>query len=347
MALFLILLLFLCCYQMKLVPVKEFNREYISKNSTTAIKGIFTFLVFMTHFADCSSSNTILDTPYLIMRSHMGQLVVTMFLFYSGFGIYESIKKRGDDYLKSFPKNRLLKTLLHFDCAVILFYIVGTLMGQRFTLTKFLLSLMGWSSLGNSNWFIFAILMQYIMVYCSFKIFRNRKILALVFVTVLSCFYILIMLRYKERSWYDTAFCLPFGLWYSFCKEKIESLVMKNNIYYYSSLITVMVIFAVLYLKRGNLVLFELCAMLFALMIVMFTMKVKIGNKMLYWLGNHVFSIYILQRIPMMVFKKVDFISSNFFVFFIVCFVITVIMSEYFDKLIKIIDSIIFKISRK
>lgn len=342
MTVFLFLLLILSCYQMKLVPVKEFNREYVSRNSTTAIKGIFVFLVFMTHFVSYGSSNSVLDTPYFIMRDYMGQLVVVMFLFYSGFGIYESIKFKGIDYLKSFPKNRFFKTLLHFDCAVVLFFIVGILLGKKFTITNFLLSFTGWSSLGNSNWFIFTILIQYIIVYISFIIFRDKKILALVLITVLSGVYILIMLSFKESWWYDTAFCLPFGLWYSFFKEKVENIVMKNNLFYYTSLIIVILVFAGLHLKRGNLALYELCAVFYALLIVMFTMKVKTGNKILYWFGNHVFSIYILQRIPMMIFKEVDFISSNFYVYFIVCFAITVIISVYFDKILKIIDNKIF-----
>ena len=39
----------------------------------------------------------------------------------------------------------------------------------------------------------------------------------------------------------------------------------------------------------------------FALIVILLTMKVKIDNKCLRWLGKQAFSIYILQRIAMIV----------------------------------------------
>ena len=43
----------------------------------------------------------------------MGQLVVVMFLFYSGYGIGESYKKKGVNYVQQMPVHRILTTLLN------------------------------------------------------------------------------------------------------------------------------------------------------------------------------------------------------------------------------------------
>ena len=81
---------------------------------------------------------------------------------------------------------------------------------------------------------------------------------------------------------------------------------------------------------------------LFMALIVLFTMKVKIGNAVLSFFGSHVFSIYILQRIPMIIFSKLGLDSYNKYLFVVLCFIITVIMAVAFDKLTDRLDSAVF-----
>ena len=71
------------------------NESYLSKNDTLPIKGFFVALVLFRHVRDyITLSNNVLDTSFSIVESSMGQLIVAMFLFYSGYGIYESYKFR-------------------------------------------------------------------------------------------------------------------------------------------------------------------------------------------------------------------------------------------------------------
>lgn len=41
-----------------------------------------------------------------------GQLIVVMFLFYSGYGVMESVRSKGTAYIKSIPFKRVLSTLV-------------------------------------------------------------------------------------------------------------------------------------------------------------------------------------------------------------------------------------------
>ncbi len=43
MFIFLIILSWICIYGLKICPVKEFNTGYMSKDNTTAVKGIFVY----------------------------------------------------------------------------------------------------------------------------------------------------------------------------------------------------------------------------------------------------------------------------------------------------------------
>lgn len=345
MFIFLIILSWICIYGMKISPVKQFNQNYISRDNTTAVKGIFVFLVFMSHFIQYYEMSTVFDNPYKFVRVFLGQLVVVMFLFYSGYGIYESVKRKGTDYIKSFPTNRVLKTLLHLDLAVMLFFILNLITGKPMTVEKVLWSLIGWKNIGNSNWFMFTILVLYLVIYLAFMIFKKHKVFALVFTTVLTFGYIAIMRHGFELAayWYNTSLCLPLGLWYSFFKEKIEKIVMKNNITWFITTALCAAVFLFCHLHKREFGIYLLWTLSFTLLVVFVTMKVELGNKALYWLGNHVFSVYILQRLPMSVFDSIEAISSNRYLFFILSFVVTVIISEIFDRATGALDKVLFK----
>lgn len=346
---FLILVVFswICVYNMKIAPVNGFNTGYLSRRDTTAVKGIFVLMVFMSHFTQYYRMSTAFDNPYNWLKSNSGQTVVVMFLLYSGYGIYESVKKKGTDYIKSFPKNRCLKTLLHLDAAVLIYLVFDLLTGQKVTLPNLLLSFVAWKGIGNSNWFMFLIIVQYVLVFISFTVFRKKKINALILETVLSVLFMVVVQRFKQPWWYNTALCFPLGMWFSFFKDKIEKAVMKNNITYAAAFAVTAGIFLLGYLKRREFVFYEIWMLTFALVIVLVTMKVSFGNKVLEWLGNHVFSIYIFQRIPMIFFEDISAVSGNRYLYFAVCFIITLVISGLFDKVTGIVDGKIFPVKSK
>lgn len=333
----------ICVYSMELKIGKDFNKEYISLKHTTAVKGIFVFLVFVSHFLQYCSGSDEFAAVDNIMKKYTGQMIVVMFLFYSGYGIVESIKKKGADYVKSFPVQRCLKVLFHFDLALILFYIMGRCYGSQWDLKKILLSLIGWESIGNSNWFIFAIIVLYFIVFISFIIFRKNKLLATILATALTVGYIFLLRGVKEPWWYNTALCLPLGMWYSLGKEKIEAFVMKNNFFFWLTVAVTGAVYVFSFENKSNPAIYIIWSFAFTFMVVLGTMRMNIGNKVLYWLGNHVFSVYILQRIPMRIFSDFEVISSNPYLYFALSLAVTVIISELFDRFTGVLDKKIFK----
>lgn len=86
---------------------KFFQNEYLDRNTTTAINGIFVVLVIFSHYAQYANFEGVYDEPYLMLREHLNQMIVATFLFYSGYGMMESFKRKGTHYLKKFPRNLL------------------------------------------------------------------------------------------------------------------------------------------------------------------------------------------------------------------------------------------------
>ncbi len=126
MAVFLILLLLVFFYDVQ-IAYKGGYSDFLSKSKADAIKGIFIVIVFINHIKEYyiqagADMSAWYDKAFFLPASALGQLMVVMFLFYSGYGVAESIKKKGEAYIRKIPKRRVLGTLVNFDVTVVVFY---------------------------------------------------------------------------------------------------------------------------------------------------------------------------------------------------------------------------------
>lgn len=349
MTIFLLLIIIISLWQIKFPkPVLSgINNNYLEISRTNSIKGIFILLVFLSHARNYISayaeySQNPLNGIYDIFQNHLGQGVVIMFFFYSGYGVMESIKKKGTNYINAIPKKRFAKTLINFDIAVIIFILLNLCLStlKNYTIPKVLLSFIGWESVGNSNWYIFAMLVMYLITYASFKIFKNKYHCAATLVTVLTVAYIIVLSFFKDAWWFDTVFLYPLGIWYSLSKEKVEAFVKKKPINYYAVFLLCFGVFVVSHLLRGNIFLYEISQIALCAIVVAVTMKIDINNKVINFLGSNLFEIYILMRIPMTV--LLHFGITDTFPFVLISLAVTIVLAVLFKNLLGFIDSKIF-----
>lgn len=326
---------------------KDFNKDYLSRENTTCIKGIFILIVFYSHLCTYMAYQPSKDGVMMFVRNFLGQLMVTMFLFYSGYGVYESIKKKKDKYINSIPKKRVLKTLINFDIAVLTFAIINYIMGVSYGLKETLLAFTGWGCIGNSNWYIFAILCLYITTYASFTIFEKdyKKALMLNWVLTIPTMIAICVYRGPGYSYcYNTLICYPLGLTYSYYKDAINKLMFNNKKYIIVLLLTLISFMAFKKLDLTNTVNYSLLSIAFVILIVLVTMKINLKSPILKWCGDNLFWLYILQRIPMMILKRTGYVTGNAYRYALICFVATLIMSALYSKLTKILHEKILKI---
>ena len=119
---------------------KDFHDDFLSRESTQMINGIFVFLVFMTHFSSYVDEFFKVDSIYLMINKFLGQCVVTTFLFYSGYGITEQIKKDRLLYTKKLITSRFFSLWIKFIICVILYVILAIVMGNYPTIKQILFS---------------------------------------------------------------------------------------------------------------------------------------------------------------------------------------------------------------
>ena len=309
-----------------------FHSDYIALNRIQPVKGIFLLLVFLSHFVQYVELNGVWDAPYFEIRRFLGQLVVVPFLFYSGYGIAESIRVKGHSYVQNMPRKRLVKVLLQFDCAVILFLVLRYITGTTYSAKRILLTLLGWEGIGNSNWYIFAILFLYTATYISYVLFPRRHYLPLITLTILTSVFVLVMSRYKVDYWYNRTFAYVAGVWFSCFKKSFETVVLSNERNYRITLFLTGLLFLFLHSHWSSLVPYLATCVVFAVLVVLVTAKLQLRSPFLSYCGEHLFSLFILQRIPMIALNNTAI--ENFpYLFLLVSFGITVLLSFVFDKL--------------
>lgn len=302
--------------------------QSLSIQQCNAIKGISILLVFVSHANQYVNGHgygysMLGDQWFLAINEGIGQLCVVMFLFYSGYGTELSILNKGENYAKRIPKRRCLTTLLNFDVAVVVFLVVNLLIGRTVTLSKFCLALTGWESIGNSNWYIFDIILCYFISFLATRIAtsaRNRFLAILVLTLLLiGALYVL-----KPFWWYDTLLAYPAGALVAWRKDRFFKLARKR---YWVVLATSLLSFVLLInFGLAHVLTYNLASVMFAVLVVAITMRVRVENRVLVWLGVNLFPIYIYQRVPMMVTAELfpSFVASQAVLFCVICFAVTV-----------------------
>lgn len=346
MIVLIVLLLFISLYGMR---ISSFHNDYMSLDSTNAIKGIFAVIILFSHLRQyIVLTDTFANNSYIGILKYIGQMMVTMYLFYSGFGLMESLRKK-TNYRQNFLKNRFLKILLHFDIAVLMYIILQLALGKVFPLSEYLGSLFGWYSVGNSNWFIFDILVLYLIFYFSMWFAEcfgsrlnkhsGRVVLIVALVSCLLLWYFLH--RIKGQSWWiDNIMAFPLGIGYSLYRDKIETWLRNGYNYYFIFFALTVILVAWRHFKGVDI--FGVCTCLFALWVILLSMKVKFDNKILQWLGVQAFAIYILQRLPMIFFASMG-INHNTLTYCLLVIPSVFIIAFIYTKFLKALDKQLFK----
>lgn len=326
--------LVLCVIGLKFDKNNQKTKDFLSRDMTTAINGIFVGIIFFSHFNSYVSFSNKWDLLYLdLVGNKLGQLMVCTFLFFSGFGIYESIKSK-TNYINSFFKNRFLKLFVQFAIIIFLYIILNMILGYEYPLSRILLSFIGFESIGNSNWYIFAMLYLYLATIISFKV--SKKNFDGIKVLLVLCFiYILLMDNLRGYvHWYNTIFCFPAGMLFSHFKNNI----MKSNSELRSYVFTLMLLIITLafgYLLRYNYLIYNIFSIVFVLLIIFLSMKFKVGNKMLAFLGKHTFTVYATQKLFFILFRDVGLLEYNLYIYFFVCLGCTLLLSHLLSILYK------------
>ena len=332
-----VLFLAFCCLLFKgsKLFINGFNKDFISKQQSTIINGFFALIVLFSHFSHYVNPESVFDVALVKLMNNISQLMVTTFLFFSGYGIFESIKNK-KDYLKNFLSHRLLPVWFNLSISVTLYLIMNLLFKIKYSTFSIIFAFTGYTNVGTSNWYIFITIILYLLTMFSFSnaISKGNYKRAILIFVLFSALFIGIFGLFMPNYFVNTLMCFSFGMIFSLLKDSTLPFIIKRYYIVFFALICIFVFMFVLkkQVKINNNIYYNLLSIIFVSCIIMFMLKVSFNNAFFEFLGRYVFWIYTLQRIPMIIFQN---IVHNNYLYFLICFSITLLLSFFADKLSK------------
>ena len=170
--------LILCILSFSNINIKGLNsffNDYMLLENTSSIKGIFVWMIFFRHYTDYLSKQKMKNKISISIDRALDQNIVSLFLFYSGYGINESYNEKGKNYINTLPVKSLV-LFLKAQIILLLFLLNNLLLGIKTSLKQYLFAIIFKSGIGNSYWFAFTIIMLYLYSFLCFHFIIKMKL---------------------------------------------------------------------------------------------------------------------------------------------------------------------------
>lgn len=280
----------------KVYKSSTFNENAYSLTQSKAIQGFAALAIMFHHLAQhtCASWLSYPKIKGLEPFLNIGYLMVGIFFFASGFGLYKSVKNK-DDYLKHFFKKRFLP--------LIYFYLVSNII--VFIVTK---------HFSTYTWFVYAIAVSYIGFYLAFRFIKNDHIAIIVTAIVAVAYvYVTDFVLGFETYWFNSSLLFIVGIIFAKYEKTLMELIKK---YYWVILIFLIAAFAFAFkkslkmdeylgssestyfdsvLKIKTALMQTLTALIFLLAIITVNLKVELKNGLLNKMGNITLGFYLIH----------------------------------------------------
>ena len=316
---------------------KEWNEEYTSLKQTRILKGVCALGVALHHMAQktCAPWN---EAKYIVhgldLFVPIGYLFVAVFLFCSGLGLYKSWKNR-PDYLRVFPRRRILPMVLAFYLSEIIYTLVRLAVGEKMDTAAILWYLSGFQMANYNAWYQIVIPFFYLAFYLSFR-FCRREGAAIGWVTLFTLAYTLLGACLDHHGagwmrgewWYNSIILFPLGMVFGKYEARVTAFLKKGYGFWLAlSFAAVFVLYHISVLaadkwwgyygenwgdplkvphRLGCCVSQWLVCVAFVAFWFLLLMKVRLGNKLLAMLGSVTLSFYLIHGL------FVDLFGFNF-----------------------------------
>ena len=304
--------------------LREWQEEPLSLDKSKAIQGFAAVAIIVHHLAQELAQ----DAGAIGFFTELGVLFVGIFFFFSGYGLYTSLKTK-ENYLKGFLKKRLVTILVPFYMCILVFTAAACICGTRFTPLQLLGVLSGWSLINQHMWYIVEIAILYIAFFLIYRLIKNRTAATV----VMSIFVIammagsLMLAHGKDMSasgwfqgewWYNSSFLFVIGIIVSKHLEGLRRIARKAYVILLLGLAALLVLLGpqTVYMLRRYSYWSEIpgedpryldkirclsvqlpwiiCFVLFLLLIMM---RVRFGNTVLKFLGSISLELYLIHNL--------------------------------------------------
>lgn len=268
------------------------------------------------------------DPGILLFMVDIGVCFVGMFFFFSGYGLYSSLRDK-PDYLKGFLRRRLPTVLVPFYMCNFVFILGSYLFGYKFKEGELVPYLTGAILMNSQMWYIVEILILYLLFYLVFRLIRNRNAACAVYF-ILTLILIGFSLRlghdtttptqglwFHGEWWYNTTLLMPAGILFAKWEKQILGFIRK---FYGIVLIVSVLMTAFLYKetmfmiqnkgywyewdgyagykeKVQTLAVQTPFVLVTVFTVIVILQKIEFGNKILDFLGSIALELYLIHNL--------------------------------------------------
>ena len=304
--------------------LREWQEEPLSLERSKVIQGFAAVAIIVHHL----SQELAQKAGTIGFFEGLGVLFVGIFFFFSGYGLYTSLKTK-ENYLKGFLKKRLVTILIPFYMCILVFVAAACICGEKFTPLQLLGVLSGWALINGHMWYIVEIAILYLAFFLIFRLIKNRTA-----ATVVMGIFVLAMMAgslmlchgadmsasgwFQGEWWYNSSFLFVIGIIFSKHSESIRKIARKA---YYLLLVVFAGLTAVLglqtaymlrkysywseipgqdpkYLDKIRCLSVQLpWIFVFVCFVLLLMMKVRFGNPVLKFLGSISLELYLIHNL--------------------------------------------------
>ncbi len=300
------------------------NDGFMSLSQSKAVQG-FCAICIMFHHIGQKRCAYWLDPQYIVPGLEVfvpiGYYFVGIFLFCSGFGLYKSYKEKAN-YLKGFFSRRVLPVIVGFYSTGFIFLIVRLLMGEKMSLPQLIFYITGLQLCNPTTWFVIVLPILYLGFYIAFKCCKNEKT-----ATWATCGFVVVytlmgtMIDHNNwwmrgEWWYNSVHFFSFGLLFARYEGAIMNKVKKHYVpYVVLAFISIFIFYFLseyaqavfsyygedfganfIVLRRWVCLLSQIAASsAFVFFVFMLGLKIKIGNKVLAFMGSITLEFYLIH----------------------------------------------------
>lgn len=307
-------LLVLLFWKAKPVRGKEWNEEFMSLGQTKALLGLCSVVIMFHHMSQKTCAPWLKSDVIVHGLDgfvNVGYLIVALFFFCSGYGIFKSYRTK-DNYFENFFIKRAFPILLMGFISGVLFFVARSLKDVPFSF-RTVFSIGGPSMLNEYGWYVIMILAMYLLFYLGFS--RAKKDIHGIAVVVLGTIALIVFCDYFIYGtwWYNTIHLFVLGIVFAAYEDRIIPILKKRYVFILVICIAVTAIgFAAgnyltsLYGLLGKTYVYKvdrwvafagqmISAVSFTIAVMMVGMKIRIGNAALDILGKMTLETYLVH----------------------------------------------------
>lgn len=314
-----------------LLSLLSFNSEQtFSKDKMPVLRAFMAFVIILGHLS--------VRVPFAWIQPFRfwGAPFVSMFLFISGYGMWQSYSAHSELSLYSTLK-RIWKLLLPYLITVGLYFLIVRIPCGETNL-NIIQSIHSGTNSQSHLWYVFAIVFLYLIFYVCTRLHRKEAIIGSLFLIVGVTIILLRMAGY-DRCWWISLFAFPTGCLYSIYQDKVNGVIFKNRIRYCIAMGIAIAGFGISYLTKVEL-LYSISHIFIPIAIALIVIQLPIetlNNKLSLHLGSISYEIYLCQLIAMDALSH--FIPSMPALPFILCTLVgTLLLAELVSLLSRVIS---------